>query len=187
MRCCGSSWASVTATSADRATRCRGLALLAAVLLSGCGRTEPAPSPTTGATSARPVTVTPAPVPVPPAQSARTENWVQLQVGDCLADLPPGDFSQVMVTVVDCATPHIAEVYAREPVAVNTAIADVANRACTQGFRSYTGRALSDGPFTMTYLIDSNQDRTSNNPLPSTVICLLQATGGGPLTRSARP
>ena len=50
-----------------------------------------------------------------------------------------------------------------------------------------TGRPLADSPFTMTYLIDSNQDRTSNNPLPSTVICLLQATGRGPLTRSARP
>jgi hypothetical protein len=37
----------------------------------------------------------------------------------------------------------------------------------------------------MTYLIDSNQDRTSNNPLPSTVICLLQAADGGPLTGSA--
>ena len=37
---------------------------------------------------------------------------MELQVGDCLANLPPGDFSQVMVTVVDCATPHIAEVYA---------------------------------------------------------------------------
>ena len=38
----------------------------------------------------------------------------------------------------------------------------------------------------MTYLIDSNQDRTSNNPLPSTVICLLQSANGHPLTGSAR-
>jgi hypothetical protein len=38
----------------------------------------------------------------------------------------------------------------------------------------------------MTYLIDSNQDRTSANPLPSTVICLLAASNGGPLTGSAR-
>jgi hypothetical protein len=38
----------------------------------------------------------------------------------------------------------------------------------------------------VSYLIDSNQDRTSNDPLPSTVICLLQAANGGPLTGSAR-
>lgn len=186
MRCCCSSWASVTAISPDRATRWWGLTLLAAVVLSGCGRTEPAPNPSS-ATSVHSAAVTPAPAPAPPAQSARTENWVELQVGDCLGDLPPADFSQVMVTVVDCTTPHIAEVYARKPVAVNTAIADVANQSCSQAFPSYTGRAPSDSPFTMTYLIDSNQDRTSNNPLPSTVICLLQASGGGQLTRSARP
>lgn len=155
--------------------------------LSGCGRTGPAPGPATTATPAHAAAATPATAPAPPAPSTRTKNWVELQVGDCLASLPPGDFSQVMVTVVDCATPHIAEVYGREPVAVNTAIADVANRACADGFPTYTGRALADSPFTMTYLIDSNQDRTSNNPLPSTVICLLQATSGAALTRSARP
>ena len=187
MRSCCSSWASVTAISPDRVTRCLCLTLAAAVVLSGCGRTEPAPSPSPAATSAHAATATAATAPVSPPQSARTKNWVELQVGDCLADLPPGDFSQVMVTVVDCATPHIAEVYVREPVAVNTAIADVSNQACADGFSSYTGRALANSPFTMTYLIDSNQDRTSNNPLPSTVICLLQATGGAPLTRSARP
>jgi hypothetical protein len=38
----------------------------------------------------------------------------------------------------------------------------------------------------VTYLIDSGQDRTSNNPLPSTVICLLQSASGQPLTESAR-
>ncbi|MDT5014658.1 MAG: hypothetical protein QOD39_818, partial [Mycobacterium sp.] len=37
------------------------------------------------------------------------------------------------------------------------------------------------------YLIDSTQDRTVANPLPSTVICLLQATNSQPLTASARP
>jgi hypothetical protein len=38
----------------------------------------------------------------------------------------------------------------------------------------------------MTYLIDSNQDRTTNNPTPSTAICFLQSADGGPLTKSAR-
>ena len=104
---------------------------------------------------------------------------------DCLADPPPSDPSVVMVSVVDCALPHSAEVYLRADVQVNSAVADVADRQCGAGLTQYTGQSVGGDPFAMTYLIDSNQDRTSANPLPSTVICLLQATDGGPLTGSA--
>ena len=65
---------------------------------------------------------------------------------------------------------------------MNAAIADVADHKCAAGLARYTGRSGS-GPYSVTYLIDSNQDRTSNNPLPSTVICLLQSANGHPLTR----
>jgi hypothetical protein len=71
-------------------------------------------------------------------------------------------------------------------VEVNAAIADVADRQCNAGFAQYTGQSVGRGPLVVTYLIDSDQDRTSNDPLPSTVICLLQAADGGPLTGSAR-
>ena len=114
------------------------------------------------------------------------QKWIDLQVGDCLADPPPSDPSVVTVSVLDCAIPHAAEVYLRADVEVNAAIADVADRECDAGFIRYTGRSAGGGPFVVTYLIDSNQDRTSANPLPSTVICLLQAANGGPLTGSAR-
>ena len=92
----------------------------------------------------------------------------------------------VTVSVVDCALAHAAEVYLRADVEVNAAIADVADQLCGAGLTRYTGQAAGGGPFVMTYLIDSNQDRTSANPLPSTVICLLAASNGGPLTGSAR-
>jgi hypothetical protein len=92
----------------------------------------------------------------------------------------------VTVAVVDCATPHSAEVYLRAPVEVNAAIADVANRECNAGFPRYTGRSVDGSPFVVTYLIDSSQDRTGADPLPSTVICFLQAADGRPLTASAR-
>jgi hypothetical protein len=68
---------------------------------------------------------------------------------------------------------------------VNAAIADVADSQCAAGVADYTGRPGGEA-FTVTYLIDSNQDRTSANPLPSTVICLLQARDGRQLTGSAR-
>lgn len=122
----------------------------------------------------------------PTVQGSRTQKWVDLEVGDCVADIPPTDLGAVTVTVVDCGTAHQAEVYLRAPVAVNAAIDDTANRECAAGFPPYTGRSVDDSRFAMTYLIDSNQDRTSANPAPSTVICLLQAAGGQPLTGSAR-
>ena len=113
------------------------------------------------------------------------KNWFDLQVGDCLTEIPAIDVGVVTASVVDCATPHRAEVYLLAPLVVNTAIADVADRKCAEGFYRYTRQSVDGSPFTVSYLIDSNQDRTSNNPTPSTAICFLQATNGEPLTASA--
>lgn len=154
-------------------------------LPSACG-TEPA---TSVATSTTPPTSTSTIVvaePPPVVAAPEMKKWVELQVGDCLADPPPTDPGVVTVTLVACAQPHAAEVYSRAPLAVNTALADVADRECAEGFVRYTGQAVDGSPFTMTYLIDSNQDRTTNNPTPSAVICLLQGANGQPLTASAR-
>jgi len=124
--------------------------------------------------------------PAPPATAEpRAKNWFDLNVGDCLVDLPEVDLGEVSVGIVDCAGPHAGEVFLRFPVEVNAAIADVADQQCAAGIAEYTGHPAGD-TFTITYLIDSNQDRTSDNPLPSTVICLLQAVGGQQLTESAR-
>jgi hypothetical protein len=120
------------------------------------------------------------------APASRLESWINLQVGECVADLPPADLSRVTVTVVDCGTTHLAEVYLRAPLAVDTAIASVANRTCAAGFAPYTGHSVDGSRYSVTYLIDSNQDRTGANPTPSTVICLLQGANGQPLTGSAR-
>ena len=127
------------------------------------------------------VTATAAPAPL----GSRTVKWIDLQVGDCVADLPPADLSRVTVTVVDCATAHLAEVYLRAPMAVDAAVANVANTDCNAGFAPYTGRSVDGSPFSITFLIDSNQDRTGANSTPSTVICLLQAANGQSLTGSA--
>lgn len=122
--------------------------------------------------------------PSPPG--SHTEKWIDLRVGECVADLPPADGSRVDITVVDCATAHLAEVYLRAPMAVDAAIATVANKDCNAGLAPYTGQSVDSGRFSITYLIDSNQDRTGANPTPSTVICLLQSANGQPLTGSAR-
>jgi len=150
--------------------------LAAPALLTACGARDTTPPTTSTTTTSVATTTTVA------AQGPQIKKWIDLQAGDCLADPPPIDPGVVMVSVVDCAIPHAAEVYLRADVEVNAAIADVADQRCKAGLAEYTG----GGPFAMTYLIDSNQDRTSANPLPSTVICLLQASNGGPLTGSAR-
>lgn len=175
----------------EHSCRYLGVSLAALALLTACDggagssdATPPSPASTSSAQAAVTTTTT---VAAPrTAQGPRTEKWIELQVGDCLADPPPSDPSVVTVSVVDCAIAHAAEVYLRADVEVNAAIADVADRECAAGFTRYSGLAVGGSPFVVTYLIDSNQDRTSANPLPSTVICVLQASNGGPLTGSVR-
>jgi hypothetical protein len=163
----------------------------ALALLSACGTTNLKPGQTsanqTSTTAATtPISTTTAMAAPSTTRNPRSEKWIDLQVGDCLAELPPSDPSVVTVAVVDCATTHAAEVYLRGPLAINTAIADVANRDCAAGFPQYTGQSVDSSSYAVTYLIDSNQDRTSDNPAPSTVICLLHSANGQPLTASAR-
>jgi hypothetical protein len=163
---------------------------LAAVALQASCATNSTHAGTTGAPPTQPtgaawtaVTAVPA---SPATQGSRSEKWIDLQVGECVADLPPADLSRVTVTVVDCGTAHLAEVYLRAPMAVDAAVANVANRDCAAGFASYTGKSVDGSPYSVTYLIDSNMDRTGGTPMPSTVICLLQSANGQSLTGSAR-
>ncbi len=118
-------------------------------------------------------------------QAPSTEKWTALKAGDCMADAPPTDPAVVTVTLVDCATPHLAEAYLRADIPVDAALDGTANTQCETGFVEYTGGPSAGSRYTTTYLIDSDQDRTFNNPLPSTVICLLQDAQGQSLTGSA--
>jgi hypothetical protein len=160
--------------------------LIAVAIVSACGADtadRAASSPevqTTTTTVAAPATT----------PFTATKTWVDLEVGDCIAHVPRVDLGEVSVTLVDCATPHKAEMYFRAGIPVNAALDDVADQECGAAFPGYTGQPLDDGPLTVTYLIDSNQDRTvidpTNGPAPSNVICLLEDPNGQPLTGSAR-
>ena len=153
----------------------------AALAATGCGAPPPAPvAPTVSFT----VQVTPTTSASPAPADPRVANWVDLEVGDCVAAVPAVELGEVQVTMTDCASPHQAEVYLLTPIAVNTAVTGVADQECAAGLSPYVGSAAGD--FTVTYLIDSRQDRTRDNPLPSTVICLLQGVDEQPLTGSAR-
>ncbi|MCV7345485.1 hypothetical protein [Mycolicibacterium rhodesiae] len=156
---------------------------VAVIVAAGCGGTADT-TPTLTTTS--PPSSTNVTTEAAPAAQPRSVKWVDLQPGDCLADPPPADPAVVDVSVVDCGQPHLAETYLRAPIPVNAALDDVATRECATGFQHYTGAAATTGGYTTSYLIDSDQDRTSDNPYPSTVICLLQGVKGQPLTGSAR-
>ena len=121
-----------------------------------------------------------------PAPTTQTKNWFDLGVGDCVTEIPAIETGVVSTTVVSCSAPHRAEVFLLAPLAVDTAIDQVAMTKCAKGFVDYTGQPFNGTSFAVTYLIDSNQDRTANNPTPSTAICLLQAADGSPLTKSPR-
>jgi hypothetical protein len=169
--------------------------VVALTLLSACGAnprtsstvaTATTTTTTTTATSATTTATAPAPI----ASGPRTVRWVDLAAGQCLAELPQIDVGVVDVTVVDCATPHRAEVYLRTDMWVNTTVADVAKRECDAGFPKYTGRSLDGSPYAVTYLVDAGQDRTTDDPnagpAPGTAICLLTDANARPLTGSAR-
>lgn len=162
------------------------LALAAVVPVSlvavGCGAPRESAPATTGTASASASAA--APPSAPPTQSPRVANWIDLQVGDCLAETAPTDPAVVTVTVVDCAGPHLTEVFLRAELPVNAAVADTANQQCAAGLPQYTGGSAAG--YSISYLIDSEQDRTDNNPYPSTVICLLQSAAGQSLNGSAR-
>jgi hypothetical protein len=163
------------------------VAIVAVALLTSCGSggRTPADSSTRPTTLATTTTGTTVAAPAT-TQGPRTKNWFDLEVGDCVAEIPAIDVGAVTATLVDCTTAHQAEVFLLAPLAVDTAIADVAQQKCDAGFVPYTGHIVDGSPYTVTYLIDSNQDRTSDNPTPSTAICFLEAANGGPLTESAR-
>lgn len=152
---------------------------LLAVPAGGCGAQRPAaPVPPEAVPSTVPSQVATAAAPV-------IKRWVDLQPGDCLAAPPSSDPAEVMVSVVDCASAHRAETFLRADIPVNAALDDVASQRCDAGLAQYIGRSPG-GAFAITYLIDSVQDRTSNNPYPSTVICLVQKASGDPMIGSAR-
>jgi hypothetical protein len=159
--------------------------LVALTALSSCD----APAAPPAAESPTQATISQAPPPPPPRPAPaapHTKNWFDLNVGDCLTEVPAIDIGVVTTTVVDCAAPHQAEVYLLAPLKVNAAVDEVANDRCAQGFVAYTGQAVNGSPYLVSFLIDSNQDRTANNPTPSTAICFLQAANGAALTKSAR-
>ena len=156
---------------------------LLAVPAGGCGAQRPAaPVPPEAVASTVPSTV---PSRVATAAAPVIKRWVDLQPGDCLAAPPSSDPAEVMVSVVDCASAHRAETFLRADIPVNAALDDVASQRCDAGLAQYIGRAPG-GDYAVSYLIDSVQDRTSNNPFPSTVICLVQKASGDPMIGSAR-
>ena len=111
----------------------------------------------------------PAPAPAGP----QTKNWFDLKAGDCLTEIPAVDTGAVDNHGRRLRDAASGGGLSARAVAVNTAINQVAMEKCAKGFVDYTGQPFVGGPFAVTYLIDSNQDRTANNPTPSTAICFL--------------
>ena len=83
-----------------------------------------------------------------------------------MTEIPAIDTGAVTTTVVDCATPHQAEVYLLAPLAVNTAIDQVANEKCAKGFVDYTGTAVQRRSFRgdVSDRLEPGSDREQSHP-----------------------
>jgi hypothetical protein len=162
------------------------VSVIALALVPGCGRDAAGPAKTSTAPAATTASVSVA-APPPTTPAPRSAKWVDLAVGDCLVDIPQVDLGELMATIVDCATPHKAEVFARAAMWVDSTVPDVASRACMAEFPKYTGRPVAGSPYAVSYLVDADQDRTGNDSgAPGTAICLLADANGAALTKSAR-
>jgi hypothetical protein len=121
--------------------------------LSACGpvATDTSIGRTT-ATSTSAVSTSPAPTIAAPPMTLgpETHKWVDLKVGDGIAEVPAVDLGAVTVALVDCAAPHAAEVYLRAPLPVNAAVTEVANRECVAGLPDYTGVSFDASPYSVT-------------------------------------
>lgn len=92
----------------------------------------------------------------------------------------------VTVTMVSCTAATRSRFTPPWAGAGDAAGTSVADRGYATQFTRYTGQSEATSLFTVTYLVDSDRDRTVDNPEPSTVVYLLQAASGQPPTESAR-
>jgi hypothetical protein len=79
-----------------------------ALTLVSCGSDGQTAAPTSadGTSTTTPsssTTIAPAP---PATEPPRAKNWFDLDIGDCLVDLPQVDVGEVTVGIVDCTGPH---------------------------------------------------------------------------------
>ncbi|MFI2105049.1 septum formation family protein [Isoptericola sp. NPDC019693] len=121
---------------AARTRRVAGRAALAVVALAVVGGAVAA-----GVTTARERATTPVPAAV---AQARDVNAVQLVLGSCLRDVPPGDVGRV--TVVPCTDEHVAQVVGRTDSATGAvwpghdALVRKASADCGPGLLGAAGR-----------------------------------------------
>ncbi len=101
-----------------------------------------------------------------------TIRWDLLRAGQCVSDLPDGDFAEL--TTTDCANPHEAEVTGTDLPLAGTELS-----TCEATFASYTGRAATEMADVAVDYISSTD--TFANPV---LICLAVPVDGQPMTGS---
>ena len=91
---------------------------------------------------------------------------------------PPPPIPVVLVTVVGCSGTASGRDVPAANIPVDAAVTDGQQLVRRRPHRLHRQRPAAGADTTITYLVDSEQDRTSNNPYPAAVICPLQSADG---------
>ena len=172
------------------ADSCISMEVSIALAIGSAGRPPtPAPTPTLVPTPTPPPTPTlvPTPTPTPAPTAGQAIGYNQLRVGDCFV-VPTGSAHSALQRV-DCAAPHIGEVFlvgdysgTRFPSA--SGFQAFADARCPSAFANYTGYAF-DAQFELTYAWITPTEGTWGRGV-RTVVCYIRQADGTMTTVSYR-
>jgi hypothetical protein len=123
----------------------------------------------------------------PGALEGQRTSLYSLEIGHCFSGIATGADGNGEVVVVDCARPHVFEVFhvfnlAGEAYPGQAQVEARANLECARAFQGYVGVSYIDSRLAMVYLTPDAESWA----LDREVVCLLQSQNMSPRTGSAR-
>lgn len=122
----------------------------------------------------------------PDVASPESVDVFELAVGDCLADSSEGEVSES--TKVDCATPHLTEVYhlfnlPEGDFPAPDVLASASQDGCLAAFEAYVGLDFESSEYTISTLTPTVESWGGGD---REVVCLLATQDGSTITGSLR-
>ena len=110
-----------------------------------------------------------------------------VQVGDCLLDIPGGEMVADSVGV-PCSEPHLFEVYYEELITGldsfdQQAIGERADAVCFEQYEQYVGTPYESSTLDFSSLVPTSESWAQGD---NEITCLIASTDGSELTGSAR-
>lgn len=142
---------------------------------------EVAPSPETTETPAETPVETPAETPVETPMDPEDTDVFDIYLGDCLTEFGSDEDSISSVPKIDCAEPHVYEVYHVENINESgdypgeTSVSDSANELCEAAFEPFVGTGYYDSALYYTPLFPTADGWAAGD---REVLCLIYDPAG---------